>query len=151
MGVFSSGYERLMQGGEFAKTNFVEWVESGAWANFNGFPPNALENQMRAQVNAWIIDRIWRAQRIMILGGMGCEESPDLGRGPLEGWHCVDGKSWFLISLQSSDQGYALWSPRRWGYTAAPAGMDQLGKGAYEGITHRVRLAVCACEHRNQP
>lgn len=112
---------------------------------------------MERQITSRIINALWTAQRIVILGGMPCYDRPApdeqgptsrvnkralrrpaLGFGPAEGEYCVNGRMWYIMHIAPSKVGYQFWSSRRWGRTAAPPGMFELGRGPYEGITYRV-------------
>ncbi len=150
MDTFTVGYDRLMKGLNFGETDFVEWVQEGNFADFPGFDENLLVDLMTRQINARIVNALWRAMRVVILGGMPCNSDPGLGTGPTEGWHCVDGRSWFLMYLAPDDTGYDILSKRRWGWTAAPPGMFELGKGPYQGISHQVRSSSTLgnCQYR---
>jgi hypothetical protein len=135
---FISGYDKLIQGGDFGESKLTEWFGDGRILGFHGFDMPRLIRLMTIQINSVMLNALMTNQRIVILGGMKCNEDTGVGQGPLEGWHCYKGRSWFLMNIVADKFGGHFWSDERWGAVGPIPGHDKLGKGSFAGITHAV-------------
>ncbi|KAI9840402.1 MAG: hypothetical protein M1838_004072, partial [Thelocarpon superellum] len=129
-----TGNNVLMGGNSFEGAGDIRtFIQNGSYVAFEGIDKVATTNSMNAMLTGAAINRLWRQQKVYIMGGGACDDSSGLGTGPQANKVCRDGKAWYLY-FWDEDHHWTL-THYQWGWVDGPPGADQLGTGEYAGIT----------------
>lgn len=136
---YVKAHNDLLRGLHSQGVDFKDVVRDGNLMSFPGFDVAELTKAIIVQVDARTINALWLAQRVFIMGGGPCTESLGLGKGPTEGYHCFEGRAWFISYWAHDDQqNRPFFDPIRNGWADSPPGFDSLGKAPFLSIQYSV-------------
>ncbi|KAL8680669.1 MAG: hypothetical protein Q9186_003154 [Xanthomendoza sp. 1 TL-2023] len=132
---FTAANNILMHGDAFeGKGDIRSYLKGGLFLDFGGVDKVKLIDTMNNFLIGNAINQLYRTQKIFVMGGGACGDAGGvIGNGPQDQSICRDGKAWYLYYWQEND--VVSVTVHQWGWTAAPPGSDQLGKGLYAGVT----------------
>jgi hypothetical protein len=125
-----------MAGQTYNGADIRTYVSHGAFLGYNGVDKNAVTDSMTNMLIGASINKLYRTQKIFVMGGGACGDNQGIGSGPQQAMVCRDGKAWYLYYWQE-DNVISVTS-HQWGWVASPPGADQLGQNEYSGVTVQV-------------
>ena len=133
---FTTANNQLMSGQSYGNADIRSYLSGGAFLSYPGVDKNAVTDAMTNMLVGTSINQLYRTQKIFIMGGGACGDNQGIGSGPQEATVCRDGKAWYLYYWQEND--VVSTTSHQWGWVASPPGADQLGQGAYSGVSVQV-------------
>jgi hypothetical protein len=130
---FTAANNQLMSGQSYNDVDIRTYLSGGAFLAFDGVDKNAVSDAMTNMLIGTAINQLYRTQKIFIMGGGACGDNQGIGSGPEQASICRDGKAWYLYYWQEND--VISTTSHQWGWVASPPGADQLGQGAYSGVS----------------
>lgn len=122
-----------MAGNQYNDRDIRSYLDGGAFLNYPGVDKNAVTDAMTSMMVGTSVNQLYRTQKIFVMGGGACGDGEGIGSGPQEASICRDGKAWYLYYWQEND--VVSTTSHQWGWVATPPGADQLGQGAWSGVT----------------
>lgn len=113
------------------KADCLTYFEGGGMMNFDGVGKIKEMVILSDMLTAVAINRIWRSQKVGIVGGLPCGQDQGIGLGPKEWEYCHhDNTAWYIYHWEEE-----LKNKQKDGAgVIMPHGMDLLGKGDYDRI-----------------
>jgi hypothetical protein len=133
---FTTANNQLMSGQSYSNADIRSYLSGGAFLAYPGVDKNAVTDAMTNMLVGVSINQLYRTQKIFVMGGGACGDNQGIGSGPQEATVCRDGKAWYLYYWQEND--VVSTTSHQWGWVASPPGADQLGQGAYGGVSVQV-------------
>ncbi|CAG7923683.1 unnamed protein product [Penicillium olsonii] len=130
---FTTANNQLMSGQSYGDADIRSYLSGGAFLAYPGVDKNAVTDAMTNMLVGTSINQLYRTQKIFIMGGGACDDNQGIGSGPQEATVCRDGQAWYLYYWQEND--VVSTTSHQWGWVASPPGADQLGQGAYGGVS----------------
>lgn len=130
-----------MSGQSYGDADIRSYLSGGAFLAYPGVDKNSVTDAMTNMLVGTSINQLYRTQKIFIMGGGACDDNQGIGSGPQEATVCRDGQAWYLYYWQEND--VVSTTSHQWGWVASPPGADQLGQGAYGGVS----VQVCFTGH----
>lgn len=135
---FTTANNQLMGGQSYGDADIRSYLSGGAFLAYPGVDKNAVTDAMTNMLVGVSINQLYRTQKIFIMGGGACDDNQGIGSGPQEATVCRNGQAWYLYYWQEND--VISTTSHQWGWVASPPGADQLGQGAYSGVSVQVCL-----------
>jgi hypothetical protein len=115
-------------------SNIADYLQGGGYLNASVNEVDTMSS-FNAMLQGMAINQLWKQNKVFILGGGKCGDGQGIGSGPQSAVWCDNSTNtaWYLYFWQAND--VISTTAHKWGWTAQPPGMDQLGNGSYANIT----------------